>query len=81
LDLYRRLWYYFYVLRCQYEVLTCSYLLEPWEKVLLCGIIIPILVMLFYIASVFLSTSVWVLSSSYTYLEASLKAMFTLWSF
>ncbi|XP_031459574.1 serine palmitoyltransferase small subunit B-like [Phasianus colchicus] len=41
---------YLYWLFCQFELITCSYLMEPWEKVLFYTFNVTMLVMLAYTA-------------------------------
>ncbi|NXC50543.1 SPTSB palmitoyltransferase, partial [Penelope pileata] len=45
---------YIYWLYCQFELITCSYLMEPWEKVLFYSFNIIVLVMIAYTAYIFL---------------------------
>ncbi|XP_032302544.1 serine palmitoyltransferase small subunit B-like [Coturnix japonica] len=44
---------YLYWLYCQFELITCSYLMEPWEKVLFYGFNVTMLVMVAYTAYIF----------------------------
>uniref|UniRef100_A0A8C5INQ7 Serine palmitoyltransferase small subunit B n=1 Tax=Junco hyemalis TaxID=40217 RepID=A0A8C5INQ7_JUNHY len=45
---------YLYWLFCQFELITCSYLMEPWEKVLFYSFNLAMLGLLLYTAYVFL---------------------------
>ncbi|NXX83979.1 SPTSB palmitoyltransferase, partial [Urocolius indicus] len=49
---------YLYWLFCQFELITCSYLMEPWEKVLFYTFNITVLVMLMYTAYIFVSAHI-----------------------
>ncbi|KFR15016.1 serine palmitoyltransferase small subunit B [Opisthocomus hoazin] len=42
-----------YWLYCQFELITCSYLMEPWEKLLFYTFNITVLLLLSYTAYVF----------------------------
>ncbi|KAK1208555.1 SPTSB palmitoyltransferase, partial [Pygoscelis papua] len=44
---------YIYWLYCQFELITCSYLMEPWEKLLFYTFNITMLVMVLYTAYIF----------------------------
>ncbi|NXE13278.1 SPTSB palmitoyltransferase, partial [Lophotis ruficrista] len=44
---------YLYWLYCQFELVTCSYLMEPWEKLLFYTFNMTMLVMVLYIAYIF----------------------------
>ncbi|NXD09675.1 SPTSB palmitoyltransferase, partial [Nothocercus nigrocapillus] len=44
---------YLYWLYCQYELITCSYLMEPWEKVLFYTVNVAALMTLAYTAYLF----------------------------
>ncbi|PKK23580.1 serine palmitoyltransferase small subunit B [Columba livia] len=44
---------YLYWLYCQFELITCSYLMEPWEKLLFYTFNISMLVMVLYTAYIF----------------------------
>uniref|UniRef100_A0A493T604 Serine palmitoyltransferase small subunit B n=1 Tax=Anas platyrhynchos platyrhynchos TaxID=8840 RepID=A0A493T604_ANAPP len=46
--------YYLYWLYCQFELITCSYLMEPWEKILFYTFNITMLVMISYTAYLFI---------------------------
>ncbi|NWU81410.1 SPTSB palmitoyltransferase, partial [Onychorhynchus coronatus] len=43
---------------CQFELITCSYLMEPWEKVLFYSFNISMVGMLFYTAYVCVAAQV-----------------------
>ncbi|NXQ28947.1 SPTSB palmitoyltransferase, partial [Alaudala cheleensis] len=43
---------YLYWLFCQFELITCSYLMEPWEKVLFYSFNLALLGLLLYTAYV-----------------------------
>uniref|UniRef100_A0A7M4ELJ5 Serine palmitoyltransferase small subunit B n=1 Tax=Crocodylus porosus TaxID=8502 RepID=A0A7M4ELJ5_CROPO len=43
-------WEYFYWLYWQYQLITCGYLLDPWEKIILHSFTISVLVMMSYTA-------------------------------
>ncbi|NXI43473.1 SPTSB palmitoyltransferase, partial [Galbula dea] len=45
---------YLYWLYCQFELITCSYLMEPWEKLLFYSFNIALLVTVLYTAYIFL---------------------------
>lgn len=45
---------YLYWLYCQFELITCSYLMEPWEKLLFYTFNISMLVMISYTAYIFI---------------------------
>ncbi|NXN18180.1 SPTSB palmitoyltransferase, partial [Indicator maculatus] len=44
---------YLYWLYCQFELITCSYLMEPWEKVLFHSFNVAMLLAVLYSAYVF----------------------------
>uniref|UniRef100_A0A8C6NGE5 Serine palmitoyltransferase small subunit B n=1 Tax=Melopsittacus undulatus TaxID=13146 RepID=A0A8C6NGE5_MELUD len=44
---------YLYWLFCQFELITCSYLMEPWEKVLFYTFNITMLFMVLYTAYIY----------------------------
>ncbi|NXX18902.1 SPTSB palmitoyltransferase, partial [Podargus strigoides] len=44
---------YLYWLYCQFELITCSYLMEPWEKLLFYMFSLTLLVMVLYTAYIF----------------------------
>ncbi|XP_054031588.1 serine palmitoyltransferase small subunit B-like [Dryobates pubescens] len=44
---------YLYWLYCQFELITCSYLMEPWEKVLFYSFNVAMLLAVLYTAYVF----------------------------
>uniref|UniRef100_A0A8C9FTG4 Serine palmitoyltransferase small subunit B n=1 Tax=Pavo cristatus TaxID=9049 RepID=A0A8C9FTG4_PAVCR len=44
---------YLYWLFCQFELITCSYLMEPWEKVLFYTFNTTVLAMVAYTAYIF----------------------------
>ncbi|NXI91167.1 SPTSB palmitoyltransferase, partial [Psophia crepitans] len=44
---------YLYWLYCQFELITCSYLMEPWEKLLFYTFNIAMLVTVLYTAYIF----------------------------
>ncbi|XP_057277815.1 serine palmitoyltransferase small subunit B-like [Pezoporus wallicus] len=44
---------YLYWLFCQFELITCSYLMEPWEKVLFYTFNITVLLMVLYTAYIY----------------------------
>ncbi|NWR57789.1 SPTSB palmitoyltransferase, partial [Bucorvus abyssinicus] len=46
---------YLYWLYCQFELITCSYLMEPWEKLLFYTFNIAMLVTVLYAAYTFVS--------------------------
>uniref|UniRef100_A0A8B9IWB8 Serine palmitoyltransferase small subunit B n=1 Tax=Amazona collaria TaxID=241587 RepID=A0A8B9IWB8_9PSIT len=46
---------YLYWLFCQFELITCSYLMEPWEKVLFYTFNIAMLFMVLYTAYIYVS--------------------------
>ncbi|NXF02816.1 SPTSB palmitoyltransferase, partial [Smithornis capensis] len=46
---------YLYWLFCQFELITCSYLMEPWEKVLFYTFNLTMVLTLFYTTYVFVS--------------------------
>ncbi|XP_057242850.1 serine palmitoyltransferase small subunit B [Malurus melanocephalus] len=46
----KRAWRSLYWLFCQFELITCSYLMEPWEKVLFYSFNLAVLGLLFYTA-------------------------------
>ncbi|KFO79129.1 Serine palmitoyltransferase small subunit B [Cuculus canorus] len=50
--------YSLYWLYCQFELITCSYLMEPWEKVLFYTFNITMLVMVLYAAYIFASAHI-----------------------
>ncbi|NXA31159.1 SPTSB palmitoyltransferase, partial [Eudromia elegans] len=50
----KSLTYYLYWLYCQYELITCSYLMEPWEKVLFYTAHVATVVPLTYAAYLFI---------------------------
>ncbi|NXY92537.1 SPTSB palmitoyltransferase, partial [Alcedo cyanopectus] len=45
--------YYLYWLFCQFELITCSYLMEPWEKLLFYTFNLAMLATLLYTAYIF----------------------------
>ncbi|KFP00948.1 serine palmitoyltransferase small subunit B-like [Calypte anna] len=45
---------YLYWLYCQFELITCSYLMEPWEKLLFYTFNITMLVTILYTAYIFI---------------------------
>ncbi|NXL95552.1 SPTSB palmitoyltransferase, partial [Alectura lathami] len=49
----KRVKYNLYWLFCQFELITCSYLMEPWEKVLFYTFNSAVVVMLLYTAYIF----------------------------
>ncbi|NXM76826.1 SPTSB palmitoyltransferase, partial [Serilophus lunatus] len=46
---------YLYWLFCQFELITCSYLMEPWEKVLFYTFNLTLVLTLFYTTYIFVS--------------------------
>lgn len=46
---------YLYWLYCQFELITCSYLMEPWEKLLFYTFNVAMLVTVLYAAYTFVS--------------------------
>ncbi|NXY19885.1 SPTSB palmitoyltransferase, partial [Atrichornis clamosus] len=46
---------YLYWLFCQFELITCSYLMEPWEKVLFYTFNLCVAALLLYTAYVFVA--------------------------
>ncbi|NXS11494.1 SPTSB palmitoyltransferase, partial [Neodrepanis coruscans] len=46
---------YLYWLFCQFELITCSYLMEPWEKVLFYTFNLSLLLTLLYTTYIFVS--------------------------
>ncbi|XP_025917376.1 serine palmitoyltransferase small subunit B-like [Apteryx rowi] len=49
---------YLYWLYCQYELITCSYLMEPWEKLLFYSFNVAVLVMIIYTAYLFIPAQI-----------------------
>ncbi|NXE95571.1 SPTSB palmitoyltransferase, partial [Menura novaehollandiae] len=49
---------YLYWLFCQFELITCSYLMEPWEKVLFYTFNLAMAALLLYTAYVFVAVHV-----------------------
>ncbi|NXD72511.1 SPTSB palmitoyltransferase, partial [Eolophus roseicapillus] len=49
---------YLYWLFCQFELITCSYLMEPWEKVLFYTFNITMLFMVLYTAYIYVPTHI-----------------------
>ncbi|KFP80036.1 Serine palmitoyltransferase small subunit B [Acanthisitta chloris] len=49
---------YLYWLFCQFELITCSYLMEPWEKLLFYSFNITMLVMFLYTTYIFAAAHV-----------------------
>nr|XP_009666831.1 PREDICTED: serine palmitoyltransferase small subunit B-like [Struthio camelus australis] len=45
---------YLYWLYCQYELITCSYLMEPWEKLLFYSFNIAVVAVIIYTAYLFI---------------------------
>ncbi|NWH65763.1 SPTSB palmitoyltransferase, partial [Geococcyx californianus] len=45
--------YHLYWLYCQFELITCSYLMEPWEKLLFYTFNVTMLAMFLYTAYIF----------------------------
>ncbi|NXR15349.1 SPTSB palmitoyltransferase, partial [Semnornis frantzii] len=60
---------YLYWLYCQFELITCSYLMEPWEKVLFYTFNAAMLLALLYTAYAFLPG----------HLGAALQSVLQLW--
>ncbi|NWX84350.1 SPTSB palmitoyltransferase, partial [Nothoprocta ornata] len=54
----KRLTNYLYWLYCQYELITCSYLMEPWEKVLFYTVNVATVLTLTYAACLFIPARV-----------------------
>ncbi|NXO01792.1 SPTSB palmitoyltransferase, partial [Rhinopomastus cyanomelas] len=50
--------YYVYWLFCQFELITCSYLMEPWEKVLFYTFNIAVLLAVPYAAYLFVCSHI-----------------------
>ncbi|NWH74539.1 SPTSB palmitoyltransferase, partial [Piaya cayana] len=50
--------YSLYWLYCQFELITCSYLMEPWEKVLFYTFNITMLIMILYTSYIFASVHI-----------------------
>ncbi|NWX24427.1 SPTSB palmitoyltransferase, partial [Aegotheles bennettii] len=49
---------YLYWLYCQFELITCCYLMEPWEKLLFYTFNITMLLTVLYTAYIFVSAHV-----------------------
>ncbi|NXS57540.1 SPTSB palmitoyltransferase, partial [Brachypteracias leptosomus] len=49
---------YLYWLFCQFELITCSYLMEPWEKLLFYTFNLTMLATVFYTAYTFIPAHV-----------------------
>ncbi|KFQ16897.1 Serine palmitoyltransferase small subunit B, partial [Merops nubicus] len=50
--------YYLYWLYCQFELITCSYLMEPWEKLLFYTFNVTMLATVLYTTYVFVPAHV-----------------------
>uniref|UniRef100_A0A8B9QAZ9 Serine palmitoyltransferase small subunit B n=1 Tax=Apteryx owenii TaxID=8824 RepID=A0A8B9QAZ9_APTOW len=61
---------YLYWLYCQYELITCSYLMEPWEKLLFYSFNIAVLVMIMYTAYLFIPAQIRLRTHTLKYLSA-----------
>uniref|UniRef100_A0A7M4ELQ4 Serine palmitoyltransferase small subunit B n=1 Tax=Crocodylus porosus TaxID=8502 RepID=A0A7M4ELQ4_CROPO len=51
-------WYYFYWLFWQFQLITCSYLMDPWEKIIFYSFTIFVFVIVFYTVFIFISVHI-----------------------
>lgn len=49
----KSVWDYFYWLYWQYQLITCAYLFDTWERIILHSFIISVLVMMIYTAYIY----------------------------